>query len=132
MRNFVLYCKDFEKYGNFQKWSLKIMGEKIKFYTTRNNNRTWSGFMELNEKGKKNIIECINEKAHGGIASFSDNSLGFSFSGFYDYKPKYFELGYYSSHLSKNLINDLKYWTFPEVRDEIEKMAFLYISLTRE
>ena len=52
--------------------------------------------------------------------------IGFSFSSYTDYKPKYDEMGYYKAYFSKEKIENFRYWSFPEVKQELENIVSYY------
>ena len=122
----MLYCKDFEKYKNSQKWIIFDNGRKIIITAIRNENTySWDGYIETNINNIY-IVDVLNEIAHGGIIYMDDNKLGFGFGQYNDYKPKYEELGYYKQYFSKEKIENFTYWSFPDVKNELEKIASYY------
>lgn len=122
----MLYCKDFEKYQNNQKWEIFDNGKKIYISAIRNENTySWDGYIKL-KINNLYIVDVINKIAHGGIISINEDKLGFGFGTYNDYKPKYDELGYYKCYFSKDKIENFKYWAFPEVKNELEKIASYY------
>jgi len=161
MSNFILYCKDFEKYKNYQEWSFWDNHIEIKIVANRNENTyCWEGYITRIIKNKyltdiinkishggiismtentycwegyitriiknKYLTDIINKISHGGIISMTENTLGFGFATYRDYKPKYDELKYYKNYFSSEKIENLKYWTFPEIKTELEKIAGYY------
>ena len=126
MSNFILYCKDFEKYKNYQEWSFWDNHIEIKIVANRNENTyCWEGYITRIIKNKY-LTDIINKISHGGIISMTENTLGFGFATYRDYKPKYDELKYYKNYFSSEKIENLKYWTFPEIKIELEKIASYY------
>lgn len=126
MSNFILYCKDFEKYKNYQEWSFWDNHIEIKIVANRNENTyCWEGYITRIIKNKY-LTHIINKISHGGIISMTENTLGFGFATYRDYKPKYDELKYYKNYFSSEKIENLKYWTFPEIKTELEKIAGYY------
>ena len=126
MSNFILYCKDFEKYKNYQEWSFWDNHIEIKIVANRNENTyCWEGYITRIIKNKY-LTDIINKISHGGIISMTENTLGFGFATYKDYKPKYDELKYYKNYFSEEKIENLKYWTFPEIKIELEKIAGYY------
>ena len=118
----MLYCKDFEKYNNYQKWFIFQNGKKINIIAIRNQNTyTWDGYIEYDfENIGVYTLDIINKIAHGGITHMDREKLGFSFSKYNDYKPKYEEMGYYKPYFKNERIEQFKYWSFPEVKSELE------------
>ena len=126
MSNFILYCKDFEKYKNYQEWSFWDNHIEIKIVANRNENTyCWEGYITRIIKNKY-LTDIINKISHGGIINMTENTLGFGFATYRDYKPKYDELKYYKNYFSSEKIENLKYWTFPEIKIELEKIAGYY------
>lgn len=50
MRNYIYYCKDFEKYGTKQEWRKNINKIVLNFYAKREINESWEVFFILNRK----------------------------------------------------------------------------------
>lgn len=128
MSNFILYCKDFEKYKNRQEWTFWHNHKEFKMTAVRNEDTySWQGFI-TRKIDNPYLIDIIHKIAHGGIVNMRENRLGFSFSIYTDYKPRYEELGYYKEYFDQEKIENFRYWTFPEVKIELEKIATYYKS----
>jgi hypothetical protein len=126
MSNFMLYCKDFEMYKSRQEWIFYDNHKKIKIIALRNENTyCWEGYITGNIDNKC-LIDVINKLSHGGIINMNENELCFGFATYEDYKPRYEELGYYKKYFSEEKIENFKYWSFLEVKIELEKIASYY------
>lgn len=95
MNNYIYYCKDFEKFGNTQQWSNKIVNIKLNFIAERNNNNSW-------------YVEFLHQ----------NNKYSISFNEKFDYSPTLYDRN-----------PNYKYWTFLEVKREIEDLAFKILNV---
>ena len=119
----LIYLRDKEKYGNQQDWTVNINEVIVKCYARRSDiTNAWCGYVEIGDK--KVDIDTLD--VHGGITGGSTTSVGFDCAHCDDWTsgPDTSAESITAHDMIRQITNpDGHYWTFPEVKDETERLA---------